>query len=475
MSAIHIHSSTATLPTNYEIRTETENDKLYTVVPVIMMVEGVHSGSAGPVFHAATELGRNVDAWNGQPVVIHHPTNTSGEFISAHSEGVNRVGVIRNAHMDGVKLRAEAWLEVNKIAVTNPNVISYITDRKPLDVSVGVFTEDENTTGTWNGEAYSKVARNHIPDHLAILPDEQGACSWEDGCGVRVNQKSNAMDKSEFYKLNPIVIQTNKKGYNEISSNIGRMVDSMDSEMSYHYVEEVYEDHFVYRKVNRSNGDHKHYRQDYSMAEDGTITLNSDPVGVRKEVEYLPLTTMKRTNPVSNQTQKQENTMPEGKTPCGECMEKVVSLINNSRTRFTKADRQWLLEQDEATLDKLIPLDPEPVQVNRQSALDVIHDDLTSTEKLLGLLSGEVKEKVEAGLAMYDAQRVDMISAIQTNTEEGTWSDEELQAMPTATLSKLSKSLVKPDYSGQAGASVQANRSNGNAPAPLLPSNVRKN
>jgi hypothetical protein len=39
------------------------------------------------------------------------------------------------------------------------------------------------------------VARNYRPDHLAVLPDQRGACSLTDGCGVMVNTKHMEIEK----------------------------------------------------------------------------------------------------------------------------------------------------------------------------------------------------------------------------------------------------------------------------------------
>lgn len=38
---------------------------------------------------------------------------------------------------------------------------------------------------------FKRIARNLNPDHLALLPGGTGACSWEDGCGVRANERKD--------------------------------------------------------------------------------------------------------------------------------------------------------------------------------------------------------------------------------------------------------------------------------------------
>jgi hypothetical protein len=45
----------------------------------------------------------------------------------------------------------------------------------------------QKQVGTLNGMEYGRIARNLMPDHLAILPDKIGACSIADGAGLLRN------------------------------------------------------------------------------------------------------------------------------------------------------------------------------------------------------------------------------------------------------------------------------------------------
>ena len=187
--------------------------KRHLVVPVVMMTEGVHAGSHGPLYHSALEFGKYSASWNGIPVVVTHPKK-DGSFISANSPEVidnQAVGAIYNTHTEDGKLKAEAWLDEDKLMRVSPVAAAYIKEGKQLEVSIGVFTDDDFVNGEWNGEAYSAVARNHRPDHLALLPGERGACSWEDGCGVRTNMEGGAAE-SEYTSMSISVNQrqTNK-------------------------------------------------------------------------------------------------------------------------------------------------------------------------------------------------------------------------------------------------------------------------
>jgi hypothetical protein len=53
-----------------------------------------------------------------------------------------------------------------------------------------LFTDNETAPpgASHLGRPYNFVARNYRPDHLAILPDQRGACSIEDGCGLNTNR-----------------------------------------------------------------------------------------------------------------------------------------------------------------------------------------------------------------------------------------------------------------------------------------------
>ena len=63
-----------------------------------------------------------------------------------------------------------------------------------MEVSTGLFTENEEVHGEFRGKPYIAVARNYRPDHLAWLPDQIGACSLAAGCGtLKLNQA-----KAEF-------------------------------------------------------------------------------------------------------------------------------------------------------------------------------------------------------------------------------------------------------------------------------------
>jgi hypothetical protein len=203
------------LNNNYRIRHEEHDGRKHIVIPCTMMVEGVHAGSHGPIYHSIDELGKYPAAWDGRPIVINHPTDEDGNPISANNPDVmdrESVGKIFNTHVEGTKLTAEAWLDEQRLSQVSPQAKQYVESQKPLSVSVGVFTDEEKSNGNWQGESYKAVAYNHRPDHLALLPGEhqEGACSIADGCGLGFYKKKggkNEMSKRkrkdvEVYAIN---------------------------------------------------------------------------------------------------------------------------------------------------------------------------------------------------------------------------------------------------------------------------------
>lgn len=450
---------------SYEIRNETFNGREYIVVPVVMMREGVHNGSQGPTYHSVEQLSKIPQAWNGIPITIQHPEDLDGVFISANSPQVleeYEVGQVFSAHYeDG--LRAEAWLDVLKLKQKSMEAYEHIMERRPLDVSLGMFSEDIDQEGQWQGEEYERIATNYRPNHLALLPGNVGACSWNDGCGIRVNNLNvnggnNEMlieiKKNETEAIS-VSLNVNEPGLRSVMQNLQSLLDSMDNDMKIHYLQEMYEDTIVFEV--RKQGRSTLYRQSYQINEDESVELTGEAVEVRKQVEYVTAkdsgkpSKFKRTKNNFNLNTKEDPNMT--KEGCEGCMEKVINLINNENTHFTKDDREWLLTQDEATLDKLAPVEvnKKKVEVNekkdekatftKEQTIEALQGVLKTKDDFLKVMPQEMRDQMETGLALHDAKRKELVDSIINNTEKGVWTEEELQKHPTSFLEKIAKSF----------------------------------
>jgi hypothetical protein len=420
----------------YTVREETYQGAKYLVVPVTMMVEGVHNGSMGPLFHSIAELGKFPQAWNGRPVVIDHPEE-EGQSVSANSPEIMErqvVGIIFNTHVDNTKLRAEAWLNEEKLRQSCPSVLASVQKSEPIEVSIGVFTDTEEVEGDWNEEHYIAVAHNHRPDHLALLPGGRGACSVEDGCGIRVNKKKGGTDVNEeeflqslksFY-VDRLNLNVNA-GYRELVDAARSKIDAMDSENVMHFLQEVYDDFVVY-EIRQRIGGLKLYKQGYKF-ENSTFELTGNPQEVRRKVEYEVLANgsgMKRTRS-NNNNNKEVSEMPKENEKCTPCVKaKVDALIANKVSKYAETDREWLEALSEEQLDKMEP--------------QVVEKEVTNE---VNVLSAEDRAIIDYVKFQKKEQRKATIDQIQANSEKGTWADDELNAMSDTALAKIAGLLKK--------------------------------
>lgn len=456
-----------TVNAEYTVRREVYKNRTHLVVPVTMMVEGVHNGSHGPLYHPADELGAAVDAWNGVPVTITHP-ESGGEFISVNLPGIEQkygVGRVFGVHMDGDRLRAEAWIDMARLSQKSPDALQSIDNGELIEVSVGVFSDDEHVVGEWNGETYNAISRNHRPDHLALLPRGVGACSLDDGCGVRANKKGGKDVKNdddystELTKEQHLanLIANADSGYREIMSLIQSKLDAMDTDLKSYYTEDVFDDYFVYTVRSRDVGTPpKLFKRGYSVNDSGVLEFAEEPAEVRKQVTYVNLQKggLRRTKFNKNQ---KEVKMPDEKTPC--CEDVVDALIANAETKFTDEDKEWLMALGEDKLAKLVqnekkPEDPpkkevkkEPAvevpQFNAEQAREILKESLKTNEDFLDLMPEDLREQMSSGLRLQQETQAKMVKAIIDNTDEGVWTEDGLKEMKIEVLERIYKSVAK--------------------------------
>jgi hypothetical protein len=177
------------------VRHDTMEGKDYLVVPMVMLTEGVHKGSEGPLYYPKDELSKTPAVWNHKPVVVYHP-EINGVGVSACQPEIltnHKIGVVMNTHWEqkSGRLKSEAWIDPSRADAVDPRIMEAINNNTVMELSTGVFVDSESDQGVWGKEQYVGVARNYRPDHLAVLPDKIGACSIKDGAGFLRNQSSS--------------------------------------------------------------------------------------------------------------------------------------------------------------------------------------------------------------------------------------------------------------------------------------------
>ncbi len=337
----------------------TRHDKMagrdYLVASAVMIVEGVLDGSHGPLLYPADELKKSVPLWNNKPAVLYHP-EANGEGISACDPVVitNRgLGVLMNTSFEDNKLKTEVWLDMERVKAIDERVLEAVENQEVMELSTGLLTDDDDTPGEFNGVAYDSTARNYRPDHLAILPDQIGACSIEDGAGfLRLNK---AGDKLTFTLKESIVqermyLKENKKAVlgimnrgvrefldNEMSDGDRRQLlqsllsDKFPDEDFGPWIDDIFsdDDFFIYEN------DGTLFKQEFEE-DGGEVSLKGIPVAVKKSVSFDPILNRK------------DNDMSKKKL--------IDSLISNKKTLWSEDNRVWLLTQDKEILKNMVPV-----------------------------------------------------------------------------------------------------------------------
>jgi hypothetical protein len=177
---------------NAKVRTDRLRGREFLVAPVVAIKgDAVLNGEFVPF----EELERGFGSWDGRPVTLGHPQQGEA-FISANDPRTLelwQVGDFYRTYLDDGAIKGEAWIDVELAQQTadGRELLRRLRRGEPVEVSTGYWRELDSQGGTYNGQDYEGVARDLKPDHLAMLLNETGACSWADGCGApRVNQET---------------------------------------------------------------------------------------------------------------------------------------------------------------------------------------------------------------------------------------------------------------------------------------------
>lgn len=175
------------------IRRETHNGREHWVVPSYTLpADVVMNGGLYP----ASEIDAHFKKLEGTLAPLGHP-QVDGAYVSAFSpEGIN-VGHVgawnRNVKKSGNRIYVEKWIDVEvagqseagKRLLERLEALERGEDVPPIHTSVAVFLEKMEAN---KAEAeYQWVAKIHGMDHDAILLDEVGAATPEQGMGLMVN------------------------------------------------------------------------------------------------------------------------------------------------------------------------------------------------------------------------------------------------------------------------------------------------
>lgn len=161
------------------------NGRTLKVVPSATLPDDVVMNG---ILYPAAEIEASFASLDRTPAPLGHP-QVNGKFVSAlDPEGIN-LGYVgawnENVRREGGKVLLDKVIDVE---VANRSeggraVLAAIEAGGPIHTSTGLLASIENT----KGDGYDRIARGIIFDHDAILLNEDGAATPEQGVGMLVN------------------------------------------------------------------------------------------------------------------------------------------------------------------------------------------------------------------------------------------------------------------------------------------------
>jgi len=400
------------------------------VVPVVLLVEGVHNGSVGPVFYPLSELRDLPAAWNGRPVTLGHPP-AGANTPEALEEFM--LGTLFNTSFDEQdRLVSEAWLDVALTRQRAPEILEAAQNGKILEISTGLWFDESGGPGVWNDEAFDTTATNFRPDHLALLPEAVGACSVGDGCGIRNQDDENTkqevghMDglkralmgwlsnesKPERVAAMMEVWAQNKPGMVSTARALQQHADTLDRDVIdgrlVHWLEEAFDDGTFIMRQNGPDGQ-KFFRGTFTVdVESSEVAVGEDFTEVMEQRDFVEL--------------KENNSEEVEDMSTGTKEVLVASLIACDKTHFDDSHQEALMAMDEDTLNSLKA--PEAAKEEDAPATDdtgVVEEAAAASEdteaggdlnSYLEQAPEEHQDELKEAVKLNQVRRTEMITAI---------------------------------------------------------------
>ena len=288
----------------------------YTIRDVCGATDGIVMNGR---LYPAAELATGAPGLNGKPAPAGHPKNSSGKFISAangealatawigayctnarHEGGRTLVDIVVNGDMAQATPKGKELVERLDAAIAGTNADA-------VHVSTGLNLVEVVANGESRGKKYSSIATNLQYDHLAILLDQPGAGTPEQGVGMFLNSAGDEEDVETVEVTNAPITPEDKRFEGAIGwlrglfANKDVSFDQITSQLQAlmadgQWIREVFTSYVVW-----SDRDAKLWRQDYHKAENGSLALVAQPVEVTRQVSYEPVTNQQEIDTVKDQ------------------------------------------------------------------------------------------------------------------------------------------------------------------------------
>lgn len=440
------------------LRTASFMNQDHLVVPVIALVEGVlHAVNApAPELVMEEEFARAYKGWNGRPVMLDHPQTEDGH-VSANSPSILEefgLGTVFNSHVEDKKLKMEAWINLARASKVDgaTEILAAMQAGKTIEVSVGVFVQNEEEHGVFNGKEYDMVWHDLVPDHLAILPlGAKGACSVEMGCGAPRVAKEGGGTVSWKKKFLELLESFRPSQDGQTDVEIRQALDTAlrATIPAYMGIDSVYpvEGKVIYAAMPGEK--FQLFELAYALGEDGVPSFEGDPVEVAVKTVYEPVTAASAA-PCGCTKNGKAAPAAEGEDAMTK-KERVAALLPRLAQKFpalfclTDAPALELMSDERLTAlegkaDEVVePAKAEVKPEPKKEETVVVETEAEKTAKYLAAAPESVRRVLARAEAQEKDQRTALVSSIKAAS--GVYTDADLDPMPIESLEKLSKAL----------------------------------
>ena len=370
------------------IRREQHNGREHWVVPSYTLPANVVMNGG---LYPASEIDQHYSGLEGTLAPLGHP-QFNGQFVSAFSpEGLN-VGYVgawnKNVKKSGNRVYVEKWIdtEVAKRTDDGKRLLERLEalekgeDVPPIHTSVAVFLEELEANDEQKAQGASWVAKIHAMDHDAILLDEVGAATPEQGVGMMVNA-----DLATPLKANSgaLVGET----YRERERRLEKAAKDKfaPGEKEYAWVADFTDSQAVIIR-NGGNAEVFGYK-----SEGGVITFDDTGTAVARQESWVAVVTNKLKALFTPQEQPAPNHKTEGDMPLTkEELEQIGSMIGQAVATNTEAAIKPLAEKVDALqanqkqLAETLTANSRAEEKAKREAVAKVHGDIVANA-----LSGE--------------------------------------------------------------------------------------
>lgn len=292
------------------ITTETIDGKPHIVVRGITPV--VDDIVMNRKLYPAAEIEKAYNTLERNPMPLGHP-KVDGKHVSARDvRAVNEYHVgawLQNvSHKDG-KVTGDMYVnrqyaessDKGKRLINRLDEMLAGTNSDPIHISTGLLYSGIAANGESKGKKYNEIATNMMFDHVAVLLDEPGAGTPEDGVGIFVNAEGDETE-IEVCNLQDAIVSDNRKdgwlnkikffvandggmSFDEIAASLREAIRANTPD-SWRYVVSIYPDYLIFEEEKKTTSGRNLFKQKYLIS-DGAVSLVGEPVEVvRKPTEY---------------------------------------------------------------------------------------------------------------------------------------------------------------------------------------------